>query len=136
MIDICNGVRPKVPDFMLNWIPEWYLDLMYRCWSDDPSKRPTCVELVNFFFDVIRKLEDNLMDNDVMRQLKIADENQKIHKNIKSKNCLNYIHIQVSYILNVRYIYTLHGLHDLLEIKSGKSSGIFLEKILKILFNK
>src|SRR6185436_5031981 len=45
MIDICNGVRPKVPDFMLNWIPEWYLDLMYRCWSDDPSKRPTADEL-------------------------------------------------------------------------------------------
>ncbi|RHZ87628.1 hypothetical protein Glove_33g24 [Diversispora epigaea] len=41
MIDICNGVRPKVPDFMLNWIPEWYLNLMYRCWSDDPSERPT-----------------------------------------------------------------------------------------------
>jgi hypothetical protein len=26
IIDICNGVRPKVPDFMLNWIPEWYLN--------------------------------------------------------------------------------------------------------------
>ncbi|RHZ82520.1 hypothetical protein Glove_109g306 [Diversispora epigaea] len=26
---ICNGVRPKIPDFMLNWIPGWYLNLMY-----------------------------------------------------------------------------------------------------------
>ncbi|RHZ84191.1 hypothetical protein Glove_84g149 [Diversispora epigaea] len=30
-----SGVRPKVLDFMLNWIPEWYLNLMYRCWSDE-----------------------------------------------------------------------------------------------------
>ncbi|RHZ84200.1 hypothetical protein Glove_84g123 [Diversispora epigaea] len=49
MIDICNGVRPKVPDFMLNWIPEWYLDLMYQCWSDDPSERPTVIELADLF---------------------------------------------------------------------------------------
>ncbi|RHZ83945.1 hypothetical protein Glove_86g117 [Diversispora epigaea] len=26
IIDICNSVRQKVPDFMLNWIPGWYLD--------------------------------------------------------------------------------------------------------------
>ncbi|RHZ84004.1 hypothetical protein Glove_86g87 [Diversispora epigaea] len=44
IIDICNGVRSKVPDFMLNWIPEWYLDLMYRCWSGDPSECPTAKE--------------------------------------------------------------------------------------------
>ncbi|CAG8514025.1 7849_t:CDS:2 [Diversispora eburnea] len=30
IIDICNGIRQKIPDFMLNWIPEWYLKLMYR----------------------------------------------------------------------------------------------------------
>ncbi|RHZ78867.1 hypothetical protein Glove_155g91 [Diversispora epigaea] len=73
MIDICNGVRSKVPDFMLNWIPEWYLDLMYRCWSDDPSERPTAVELVDLFNDAL----SDTVDNNVMRQLKIADENQK-----------------------------------------------------------
>ncbi|RHZ58634.1 hypothetical protein Glove_372g79 [Diversispora epigaea] len=38
MIDICNGVRPKVPDIMLNWIPKCYLDKMHQCWNDDPSK--------------------------------------------------------------------------------------------------
>ncbi|RHZ84181.1 hypothetical protein Glove_84g138 [Diversispora epigaea] len=73
MIDICNGVRPKVPDFMLNWIPEWYLNLMYRCWSDDPSERPTAIELYDLFWDAL----DFRVDNDFTRQLKIADENQK-----------------------------------------------------------
>ncbi|RHZ83758.1 hypothetical protein Glove_87g197 [Diversispora epigaea] len=64
MIDcICNGVRPKVPDFMLNWIPKWYLDLMYRCWSDDPSERPTAVELDGLFREAFYKLYRKIVDN-------------------------------------------------------------------------
>ncbi|CAG8667963.1 10572_t:CDS:2, partial [Diversispora eburnea] len=55
---------PKVPDFMLNWIPEWYLNLMYRCWSDDPSKRPTATELADLFYD----LSHNLVDDDLHPQ--------------------------------------------------------------------
>ncbi|RHZ83915.1 hypothetical protein Glove_86g58 [Diversispora epigaea] len=77
MIDICNGVRPKVPDFILNWIPEWYLDLMYRCWNDDPSERPTADELSDLFYEISDKLINYIMDDDVMQQLEIADENQK-----------------------------------------------------------
>ncbi|RHZ84249.1 hypothetical protein Glove_84g102 [Diversispora epigaea] len=123
MIDICNGVRPKVPDLMLNWIPEWYLDLMYRCWSDDPSERPTAIELTNLFWGIYRKRMYHIVD-DVMRQLKIADENQQnISKFQKQElfSYLNKLHPQSWYI--DRYIHTLHGLHDLLEeIKSGKSS--------------
>src|SRR6185369_8941623 len=96
IIDICYGVRPKVPDFMLNWIPEWYLDLMYRCWSDDPSERPTADELTELFCDAFEKLSNNIVDNNVMRQLNIANEIKKIHQNLRKKNYLNYFHIQVS----------------------------------------
>ncbi|RHZ65796.1 hypothetical protein Glove_311g62 [Diversispora epigaea] len=39
LIDICNGLRPKIPEIMLNW-PKWYSDLTYQCWSGDFSKRP------------------------------------------------------------------------------------------------
>ncbi|RHZ84250.1 hypothetical protein Glove_84g100 [Diversispora epigaea] len=123
MIDICNGVRPKVPDFMLNWIPEWYLDLMYRCWSDDPSKRPTAAELIDLFWDA----SDKTVDNNVTRQLKIADENQRnISKSQKQElfdlfSHSSKLHPQSCYI--GRYIHTLHEFRDLLEeIKSGKSS--------------
>ena len=128
MIDICNGVRPKVPDFMLNWIPEWYLNLMYRCWSDDPSERPTSTELSDLFCDVLAKLDNNIVDNDVMRQLKIADENQKNTSKSQKQELFELfshsskLYPQSCYIS--RYIHTLHGLHDLLEeIKSGKSAG-------------
>ncbi|RHZ84201.1 hypothetical protein Glove_84g122 [Diversispora epigaea] len=123
MIDICNGVRPKVPDFMLNWIPEWYLDLMYRCWSDDPSERPIAAELVDLFNDVL----SNTVDNSVTQQLKIADENQKNTSKSQKQELFELfshsskLHPQSCYI--GRYIHTLHGLHDLMEeIKSGKSS--------------
>ncbi|RHZ84038.1 hypothetical protein Glove_86g125 [Diversispora epigaea] len=123
-IDICNGVRPKVPDFMLNWTPEWYLELMYRCWSDDPSKRPTADELTYLFWDVF---DGNIVENNVMRQLEIADENQRyISKSQKQElfelfSHSSKLHPQSCYIS--RSIHTLHGLHDLLEeIKSGKSS--------------
>src|SRR6185436_6199029 len=61
IMDICNDVRSKVPDFMLNWIPEWYLNLMYRCWSDDPSERPTAIELADLFWDVLEKLQINIV---------------------------------------------------------------------------
>ncbi|CAG8537286.1 16_t:CDS:2 [Diversispora eburnea] len=50
---------------------------MYRCWSDDPSERPTADELYDLFYDVKRKLYNIIVDDEVMRQLKIADENQK-----------------------------------------------------------
>ncbi|RHZ49237.1 hypothetical protein Glove_527g8 [Diversispora epigaea] len=127
MIDICNGVRPKIPDFMLNWIPEWYLDLMYRCWNDDPSERPTADELFNLFYVISGKLSDDIVDDDVMQQLQIADENQQNTSKSQNKELFDLfshsskIHPQSCYI--GRHIHTLHGLRDLLEeIKSGKSS--------------
>ncbi|RHZ44154.1 hypothetical protein Glove_756g33 [Diversispora epigaea] len=128
MIDICNGVRPKVPDFMLNWIPECYLNLMYRCWSNDPSERPTAIELSNLFFDISEKLNRNIVDSNIMRNLKIADENQKNTSKSQKQELFELfshsskLHPQSCYVS--RYIHTLHGLHDLLEeIKSGKHSG-------------
>ncbi|RHZ78824.1 hypothetical protein Glove_155g5 [Diversispora epigaea] len=137
MIDICNGVRPKVPDFMLNWIPKWYLDLMYRCWSDDPSKRPTADELYNLFREISNNLFYYMMDNDVMRQFKIADENQNNTSKSQKQELFelfshsNKLHPQSCYIS--RCIHTFHGMHDLLEeIKSGKSSD---PNLLSIKFN-
>ncbi|RHZ78832.1 hypothetical protein Glove_155g70 [Diversispora epigaea] len=127
MIDICNGVRPKVPDFMLNWIPEWYLNLMYRCWSDDPSERPTAAELGGLFREAAYKLYRKIVDNNVMRQLKIADENQKNTSKSQKQELFKLfsssskLHPQSCY--TGRYIHTLHRLRDILEdIKSGKSS--------------
>ncbi|RHZ65759.1 hypothetical protein Glove_311g16 [Diversispora epigaea] len=112
IIDICNGVRPKIPDIMLDWIPQCYSDLMYKCWAGDPSERPTTEELQGELLNL-----DRLHNKDNV--FKIADENQE--KTIKSqKQELTMPHTQSCYIS--RSIHTLHGLYNSLEdIKSGKS---------------
>jgi hypothetical protein len=108
---------------------------MYRCWSDDPSERPTAIELSNLFWDLLNDLYDNIVDNDVMRQLKIADENQKNTSKSQKQELIELfshsskLHHQSCYIS--RSIHTLRGLRDLLEeIKSGKSSGIFFDNFI------
>ncbi|RHZ86155.1 hypothetical protein Glove_54g3 [Diversispora epigaea] len=93
IIDICNGMRPKIPDIVLDWIPKWYLDLMYQCWSDN-----------------------------VLQQFIISDENrEKAIKSLKQESSLSssISHSQSCYIS--RSIHTLHGLYNSLEdIISGK----------------
>ncbi|RHZ65770.1 hypothetical protein Glove_311g26 [Diversispora epigaea] len=50
LFDICNGLRPKIPDIMLDYIPQCYSDFMYKCWSDNPSERPTAKELYDTMY--------------------------------------------------------------------------------------
>ncbi|RHZ65777.1 hypothetical protein Glove_311g63 [Diversispora epigaea] len=117
MIDICNGIRQEIPDIMINWIPKLYLDLMHKCWSDNPSERPTAEELCHVLYLDVR------LHNNKIKQFKIAEENQE--KTIKSQKQESFLsssisHPQSCYIS--RSIHTLHGLHNSLEdIKSGKS---------------
>ncbi|RHZ65772.1 hypothetical protein Glove_311g33 [Diversispora epigaea] len=123
IIDICNGLRPKIPNIMSDWIPKLYSDLMEKCWSSNPSERPTSQELSNVFYNLFSKLRDNKIINDILQQFTIADENQeKAIKYQKQESSLSssISHPQSCYIS--RSIHTLHGLHNSLEgIKSGKS---------------
>ena len=43
--DIKNGVRPQITDDT----PEFYADLMKRCWDHDPENRPTAREIKDCF---------------------------------------------------------------------------------------
>ncbi|RHZ84267.1 hypothetical protein Glove_84g40 [Diversispora epigaea] len=91
IIDIRNGLRPKVPDFMLKWIPEWYLYLMYRCWSDDPSERPTAAELSNLFFDLTGILYDNIVVmlwNNLKLLMKLKNTSKKLFELFSYSNKL------------------------------------------------
>ncbi|GBC02751.1 hypothetical protein RclHR1_00480008 [Rhizophagus clarus] len=42
-LSICNGERPVI----INNAPRCYLDLMIKCWDDDPLKRPSASEILN-----------------------------------------------------------------------------------------
>ena len=41
MLDILNGERPKITDDT----PEFYAELMKRCWDHNPENRPTAKEI-------------------------------------------------------------------------------------------
>jgi serine/threonine protein kinase len=50
-LNICSGIRPEITE---GTIPE-YIELMKRCWNNDPEKRPTANELKRFFLKWIKK---------------------------------------------------------------------------------
>ncbi|RHZ82489.1 hypothetical protein Glove_109g205 [Diversispora epigaea] len=115
IIDICNGVRPKVPDMMLNLIPKCYLDMMYRCWDDDPSKRPTAHELndILYLWKIDSPNDENFYEAYLNRKRINKSHKQKLFRSLYN------FHPQSCYIS--RDIHTLYELQDSLEdIKSGK----------------
>ena len=68
-LEICEGVRPDP----LPTTPEFYFDLMERCWDDDPSLRPNAIE-------IIRILDMNQL------YLKYSEQTMKVLENQESKN--------------------------------------------------
>ncbi|CAG8576465.1 17429_t:CDS:2, partial [Dentiscutata heterogama] len=39
--EICDGLRPQFPQDITPDIPQWFINLIYDCWENDPNKRPT-----------------------------------------------------------------------------------------------
>src|SRR6266542_2896311 len=56
-LSICKGERPET----IENAPQCYIDLMKKCWDEDPSKRPNASEIqeiiVNWIDQIIRKDE-------------------------------------------------------------------------------
>jgi serine/threonine protein kinase len=42
-VEICKGKRPEI----IEGTPQCYIDLMKKCWNEDPSKRPSASEIKN-----------------------------------------------------------------------------------------
>src|SRR5581483_7491335 len=42
-VSICKGERPEI----IEGTPQCYIDLMKKCWDEDPSKRPSASEIMN-----------------------------------------------------------------------------------------
>jgi len=53
ILDILKGERPQVTDDT----PEFYAELMKRCWDHDPGNRPTAKEIKDCLFQHIQKYE-------------------------------------------------------------------------------
>ncbi|CAB4426619.1 unnamed protein product [Rhizophagus irregularis] len=62
-LKICKGERPE---FIEN-TPQCYIDLMKKCWNEDPLKRPSALEIKNiignWIFYSSDKINDELLNN-------------------------------------------------------------------------
>ena len=55
ILDILKGERPQITDDT----PEFYADLMKRCWHHDPKNRPTAEEIMNCLYEYRHPSEEN-----------------------------------------------------------------------------
>jgi serine/threonine protein kinase len=62
---ICKGERPEI----IENTPQCYVDLMKKCWDEDPLKRPSSLEILNIIkkwiflpYGVSEELKSNIME--------------------------------------------------------------------------
>ena len=67
MIEICKGERHEI----IENTPQCYIDLMKKCWDEDPLKRPTALEILNIIENWYIHMEsDNISNEDISDELK------------------------------------------------------------------
>ena len=64
-LSICKGERPEI----IENTPQCYVDLMKRCWNEDPLKRPSAKEVSNIIkgwifcpYEISEELKSNIME--------------------------------------------------------------------------
>ncbi|GBB96108.1 hypothetical protein RclHR1_26860001 [Rhizophagus clarus] len=66
-IGICKGERPEI----IESTPQCYMDLMKKCWNEDPLKRPSAEEVIDIIadwifqpidYEISEELENNIME--------------------------------------------------------------------------
>ncbi|GBC06337.1 hypothetical protein RclHR1_06780001 [Rhizophagus clarus] len=90
-LSICKGERPEI----IEEIPQYYIDLMKKCWDDNPLKRPTSSEIL----DIIEKwviLSDKMKIEGIDKELK-RDIMEFINAPIENKNFVTESHPQAYY---------------------------------------
>ncbi|CAG8652161.1 14605_t:CDS:2, partial [Acaulospora colombiana] len=53
-VDIIDGIRPEI----INSLPESYEKLMKRCWDANHVNRPSASELMNYFWETCKSVEE------------------------------------------------------------------------------
>ncbi|GBC01061.1 hypothetical protein RclHR1_04050004 [Rhizophagus clarus] len=116
-LSICKGERPEI----IENTPQCYVDLMKKCWSEDPFKRPSAKEVIDVFENWIFRPRD-------YNNKKISNDN--ISKELKS-NIMDFINAPIG---NNNFITEFHPqacytsrLHD---FTSGKVNEILESECL------
>jgi serine/threonine protein kinase len=90
-LNICKGERPKI----IENTPQCYIDLMKKCWDDDPSKRPTASEV----FSIIREWivrPHNMRISEISKELR-GNIMEFINAPIDRNNLISESHSQACY---------------------------------------
>ncbi|GBB92849.1 hypothetical protein RclHR1_20660002 [Rhizophagus clarus] len=141
-LSICRGERPEI----IENTPQCYVDLMKKCWNEDPTKRPTAKEVSDTIADWI--FQPN--NNEIREELK-SNIMEFINTPIGNSNLITESHPQACYksrlldftskkvneVLesgSLEYI-----VHDKLSIKSnetvesGSLNNCIIKKILELI---
>ncbi|RIA94084.1 kinase-like domain-containing protein [Glomus cerebriforme] len=118
-LDICKGIRPEIIE---GTMPE-YVELMKRCWDNDPEKRPRVYELEEIFFEWIKcyPIEDG------KKRISVPEDEPEFIYHPKS--CYTSRKINYSNKLNG----ILDGLSDIIVIMSdndGNNNGYDYETMM------
>ncbi len=65
-LDICKGERPEI----FKNIPQCYIDLMKRCWNENPLKRPNALEVCNIIENWYNNIHMNTDIKNISKELK------------------------------------------------------------------
>jgi len=80
-VKICQGLRPKFPTQIK--IPQLLLDLISKCWDEDPKKRPTTEELYNILSAWNEEVKDK-KNTRFYQQIQETEEfNQKLPEEVR-----------------------------------------------------
>lgn len=85
IIDICNGIRPAVQ----TGTPNCYVDLMKKCWSNDPNQRPTMENVVDVLMrwnHVDIKDNESSIYKEFIESEKIRENDANLDQNIQDEN--------------------------------------------------
>jgi hypothetical protein len=59
-LSICKGKRPEI----IENTPQYYIDLMKKCWDENPLKRPNSFDIKNIIEDWIKNITDYNITNE------------------------------------------------------------------------
>ncbi|UZO06837.1 uncharacterized protein OCT59_027144 [Rhizophagus irregularis] len=85
-LSICRGGRPKI----IKNTPQCYVDLMKKCWDEDPLKRPSSKEVLNIIEEwIILPYEKEIEDISKELKSRVLDfTSKKLNKYLESE-CLD-----------------------------------------------
>jgi hypothetical protein len=76
-LSILDGLRPEIID----GTPEFYSNIMERCWNSDPSKRPDA-SLLPKLFEKMMELCKMVDDNTISSKISLSQSNFVINNSI------------------------------------------------------